>query len=211
LVTAAAAVSQPATAQRAASIYGGVQSGASSDVSGEDIDGSELDFGAGWDANSLDPPYYYGLRYAYWRHDGWAAYADFTHAKLYADDATLSRSGFDLLEFTDGLNVMTFGVQRRFATRAGFTPYLGAGVGFTYPHVETRSPAASGRTFEYQFGGPAVEIRAGASYALSERWAVFGEYEGNYLWLDVDMDGGGSLETDLATNALNLGVTLSFP
>jgi lipid A oxidase len=56
-----------------------------------------------------------------------------------------------------------------------------------------------------------VEIHAGASHAISERWAVFGEYQGTYVWLDVDMDGGGSLETQLATNALNLGLSFAFP
>jgi lipid A oxidase len=207
----ALALGQPAAGQHALSAYGGLQSGASSDVSGRDVDGTGFDFSADWEANPLDPAYYYGLRYAYWRDDGWGGYADFTHAKLYADAATLARSGFGLLEFTDGLNVMTFGVQRRFTPRAGLIPYIGVGVGFAYPHVETRSPAADARTFGYQFGGPAVEIHAGASHAISERWAVFGEYQGTYVWLDVDMDGGGSLETQLATNALNLGLSFAFP
>jgi lipid A oxidase len=45
---------------------------------------------------------------------------------------------------------------------------------------------------------------------LSERWALFGEYQ--FTWSDdtADLDGGGSLETRIITNALNLGVSYRF-
>ena len=51
---------------------------------------------------------------------------------------------------------------------------------------------------------------AGASYDLNDQWAVFGEYQGTYSMNQIDLDSGGSLETDIITNALNLGVSFSF-
>ncbi len=190
------------------SVYGGVQGASSGDVKGRDIDESRLSFDVDWEGRSGDMPPYWGVRYAYRHSDAWAVTADFNHAKLYADERSLARAGFGRLEFTDGLNVLTVGVERRFAPVHGVRPYLGAGVGIAYPHVETRSPAARRETRGYQFGGPAAEIRAGAEYALSRRWAVFAEAEGNYVRLDVDMDGGGSLRSDVFTYAVNFGISL---
>ena len=85
---------------------------------------------------------------------------------------------------------------------------LGAGVAF--PHVEVQSSASATKTFGYQVTGPNVAWLAGVSYALNDRWRLFGEYKGTYSWLDADLDGGGSLETQIWTNAVNFGVSLAF-
>ncbi|WP_424933370.1 outer membrane protein [Amaricoccus macauensis] len=201
----------PVFAEHVVSVYGGYQFAQTGDMTGEDTDGTDLDFDVDWEGKSFDAPPYWGVRYAYWRQDDWGGYVDFTHVKLYADDGSMEDAGFDRLEFTDGLNVLTVGVQKRFPMQNGLVPYLGGGLGFTYPHVETRSPAASEDTFGYQFGGFAAEIRAGAAYAFNDRWQAFAEYEGNYAALDVDMDGGGSLESDLFTHAINFGVNFVIP
>jgi lipid A oxidase len=39
---------------------------------------------------------------------------------------------------------------------------------------------------------------------------VFGEYQFTYSSNNVDLPEGGSLETDIKTNALNIGLTLKF-
>ncbi len=86
------------------------------------------------------------------------------------------------------------------------TPYLGAALGISVPHVEARSPAAAESTSEYQFRGPVAEVRAG----LDQRWSILAEYEGTYADLDVDLKGGGSLQSGIVTNAINLGVSFTF-
>ena len=90
------------------------------------------------------------------------------------------------------------------------TPYVGLGAGVAFPHVEVQSSPTSTETFGYQITGPNVAWIAGVSYALSDRWRLFGEYKGTYSWLDADLDGGGSLETQIWTNAVNFGVSLAF-
>ena len=55
-----------------------------------------------------------------------------------------------------------------------------------------------------------AEIRAGLNWRLSERWSTFAEYEGTYADLDVDLEGGGALESEIVTNAINLGVSFTF-
>ena len=51
---------------------------------------------------------------------------------------------------------------------------------------------------------------AGAKYDLNERFAVFGEYQFVYSSNDADLDGGGSLKSDIKTNAINVGLSLKF-
>ena len=99
--------------------------------------------------------------------------------------------------------------MRRWPNQWGnVTPYVGGGLGIAVPHVDIES--AGGKTFGYQLTGPAVRWTAGASYDLNDQWAVFGEYQGTYSMNQIDLDSGGSLETDIITNALNLGVSFSF-
>ena len=87
-------------------------------------------------------------------------------------------------------------------------PYVGAGVGMNIPHVEVTR--ASGRTFEYQVGGVALQLQAGASYPLFEHVSAFAEYKANYSWVDVDIDSGATLQTNILTNAINTGITVSW-
>ena len=58
--------------------------------------------------------------------------------------------------------------------------------------------------------GPAARVTAGVSYDLNDRFAVFGEYQFTYSQNSVDLPEGGDLETDIKTNALNVGLTLKF-
>ncbi|MGV6848424.1 MAG: outer membrane protein [Marinibacterium sp.] len=194
------------------SLYTGLQNAHSTDVSGTDPTGvGPFNFSASWDGDSFSTPPYYGVRATWWRNDAWGFHLDFTHSKAYASDATLAATGFQTLEFTDGLNNITLGVTRRWLDLWGrATPYVGVGAGIAYPHVEVQTSPTAARTFEYQMTGPNVAWMAGISYALSDNWRVFGEYKGGYTWLDADLQGGGSLETNFWTNALNVGVSYAF-
>ncbi len=200
----------PALAEVELSFYGGLQSAPHSDVS---ISGDSVipddDFTAGWEGRSFDAPPYYGLRATWWRSSDLGFGVEVNHTKVYADDETLAESGLEHFEFSDGLNIITFNMFRRWEDAfGGFTPYLGGGVGVAVPHVEVTVPGS--KTFEYQLSGPAVALMAGASYPITDRWSVFGEYKGTYSMNSADLETGGSLESDIITNAVNFGVSFDF-
>ncbi|MFT6530974.1 MAG: lipid A oxidase [Limimaricola cinnabarinus] len=192
------------------SFYGGVQGAPHSGVT-VDRPGtaSDRDFTAGWEGNSFDAPPYYGLRATWWRENNLGFGVDFNHTKVYSDAETRAEQGLDTLEFTDGLNILTLNAYRRFPDAAyGLTPYVGGGFGVAAPRVEYDD--GEGRTDEYQLTGPAVALMAGASYSVTDSMSVFGEYKGTYSQNEADLVGGGTLESDIVTNALNLGVSFNF-
>ncbi len=190
------------------SAYGGWQSAPHSVV--EVTDGTS--FTAGWEGKSFEAPIYYGLRGTWWLDEmglpNTGLSIDFSHTKVYSDDETRAEAGYDVLEFTDGLNNLTANLLYRFEPIGVVTPYIGAGAGVVLPHVEVTRP--SGTTFEYQYGGPSVQVQAGLSYQFTENWSAFVEYKGNYSWVDVEIDSGDRLATNIVTNAVNLGVSFHF-
>ncbi len=213
LVSAAlTAVPLMASAEVELSFYLGLQESPHSRVDGTDPGNAVnpvLDFTAGWEGKSFDAPPYAGIRGTWWRSENLGFGAELTHAKVYADQDTLTNNGFSRLEFTDGINILTANAIYRWPDRWGnFTPYAGAGIGIAVPHVEVVS--AGGSTLEYQMTGPAVRWMAGASYAINDSWSVFGEYQGTYSVNDATLTNGGSLSTNILTNAVNVGVAFSF-
>lgn len=191
------------------SAYGGFQTAPHSDV--DVSDGTS--FNAGWEGKSFSSPPYWGVRGTYWFTEGKLAdlgiALDFSHAKVYADGDTLNETGWDTFEFTDGLNLITLNAFYRFPIEGSrFTPYVGIGAGLNVPHVEVTRP--SGRTFDYQVGGATIQATAGVKFAITERWSAFAEYKGNYSFVDVDIDSGDTLETDIITNAVNFGLSFKF-
>lgn len=205
-------VSTSASAGPEISLYLGSQMAGDSRVSGNDPAGvGSFSFPASWDGKSFDNPPHYGVRATWWRDErfGWAL--DFNHTKIYADGATLAASGFQKLEFTDGLNNLTFGPMWRWpGASSKLTPYAGLGAGVVIPHVESQSAPGAPFTAEYQLAGPSVAWMAGVSYDINDRWAIFGEYKGTYSWIDADLTGGGTLTTEVDTHAINFGVTYRF-
>ena len=177
---------------------------------------------------------YYGYRVTYWpsawRNVGIAI--DYTHAKIRAQrNATVSYSGtinggslppsgsdtvsnlFDVLEFTDGLSLITlngiYGLQRV----GVFHPYVGAGVGISIPHVEVtgHGPAVPfPRTFAYEFGGPAVQALVGVDVDVTSHLSLFGEYKLSWTTVNSGMTGGDRIHTNVTTNHLLVGATLKF-
>lgn len=200
-----------AAAEYEVSFYTGWQTSPHSDVSGFDPGGvGAFDFTSAWEGKSFEAPPHYGIRGIWWRNGGVYGYAlDFNHVKVYANDETRRRNGFERLELTDGLNIITANVMRRFPgeTRR-WTPYVGAGLGVAYPHVDVET--SGGTTYGYQLTGPAVSWVAGVTYPFTETWSVYGEYKGTYSQNSADLDNGGSLDTNIVTNALNVGVSFNF-
>lgn len=211
-----AATPQGASAEVDLQFYTGWQTAPHSVVSGDDPAGAgPFDFVAGWEGRSFGMPPHYGLRAVWWRSDLWGYDVDFNHTKVYADAETLGAAGtsggFEVLEFTDGLNALTVGAVRRWPGQWGaITPHLGAGLGIAIPHVEVQSNSTVLETRGYQFGGPVVTWRMGGSMDLNADWGLFAEYKGTYTLLDVNLDGGGRLQSDIVTNAINFGVTYTL-
>ncbi|GGL54263.1 lipid A oxidase (Involved in formation of 2-aminogluconate) protein [Wenxinia marina] len=199
-----------ASAELSFSLYGGLQS---SPHSGLTVEGDRVvpdtDVTAGWEGRSTDTPPYYGLRATWWANDRLGFGLDVNHTKVYADDETLAETGFDRLEFSDGLNIVTANAYYRWPGALGqLTPYVGGGVGVAIPHVELTSNGSE--TFEYQMTGPAVAAIAGVEYDVSDSVSVFAEYKGTYSMNEAELEDGGTLETDIVTNAVNVGVSFSF-
>lgn len=194
---------QPLRAEQVLSIYSGAQGAADSRI--EDSLGS---FITGWEGHSLKSPPYYGLRLTRWRPDGIGYGFEINHAKVYSDDP--ASHGYDRLEFTDGLNIVTVNLWKRWpARRSGLVPYVGAGLGVAVPHVDIQ-PAGEAHTFGYQLTGPAAQIVAGASYPLAGNWSLFGEVKGTWSRHRVDLDSGGVLRTEITTHAVNFGLNWQF-
>ena len=191
------------------SFYSGIQTSPHSRVEFRDGAGGRPDFTAGWDGRSLEMPPYYGLRGMLWTESGWGVGAEFTHAKVYGDDETLSASSFTTLEFTDGINILTANAFYRWdQPNSKWTPYAGAGLGISIPHVEVVGNGIS--VLEYQVTGPAIRLVVGISYEIDDRWAVFTEYNGTYSKNDIDLGNNATLQTNIITNAINIGFTHSF-
>lgn len=204
-------VAAPAVAQMEFSLYSGYQTAPHSNVSGNDPEnGGAVDFTAGWEGKSFDMPPYYGVRGTWWRSPTFGWGAEFTHAKVYADSATKAASGYDRLELTDGLNILTVNAMRRWPGQWGnVTPYIGGGIGIAVPHVDIQ-PTQGSHTHEYQLTGPALRWMAGASYEISSSWSAFAEYQGTYSANTIDLDSGGQLKTNIITNAINVGLSFKF-
>lgn len=200
----------PARAQVELSFYGGWQGAPNSGVTiAGDAAIPDTDVTAGWEGRPFEAPPQYGIRATWWTQGGLGFGVELNHAKVYADAETLAETGLDRLEFSDGLNILTVNGMRRWPGAFGMaTPYLGAGVGVAVPRVEVVGEGSE--TFEYQITGPAVSWMAGASVPITDRWSVFGEYKGTFSRNEADLAGGGTLETDVVTNAVNLGVSFSF-
>jgi lipid A oxidase len=160
-----------------------------------------------WLGKSFESPPYYGARATWWVSEKWGFGVEANHAKVYAENKLAL--GYNVLEFTDGLNLVTANAFRRFPNKSRITPYVGAGIGISVPHVEIQRIGES-RTFEYQLAGPAVILVAGASYAVNDSWSVFAEYKGSYSHNKTDVDAGGTLTTNIVTNAVNVGISYSF-
>ncbi|WP_373634978.1 outer membrane protein [Yoonia sp. SS1-5] len=198
-----------ATAEVELSFYGGLQSAQPSDVSiRNDDEIADDDLSIDWEGRSTTAPPYYGLRATKWQSPTFGYGLDFAHNKVYPKDDELP-AGYDVLEFTDGLNTLTVNAYRRWNAAFGeVSPYVGGGVGLSVPHVEVTN--GDSETFGYQLTGPAATWIAGASVPINDQWSVFGEYKGTYSANTADLDTGGTLETDIVTNAVNLGVSFNF-
>ena len=210
-LAATTAFAAPAVAEIEINMYLGAESPANSRVSGTDVTAGAFDRTIDWDGKSDAMPPYYGMRATWWTPSDIGYAFEFSHNKAYAPAGQMAAIGFDRMEFTDGHNILTLNLMKRWpgAWGAKVTPYVGVGVGAAIPHVDIQ-PTGGAHTLGYQVTGPAVRLLAGASYRISDRWSLFGEYQFTYSDNTVDLDGGGTLKTTLSSNAFNFGIGFHF-
>ena len=191
------------------SIYGGLQSSPHSRITGKhSTSGAQYSELVGWEGKSFDAPIYYGIRTTFWRSDKLSYGAEFTHTKAYAPNKALQSAGFDRLEFTDGHNIITLNINKRWEL-GEFNTYSLVGLGIAIPHVDAL-PSGGQHTFEYQYSGPAVRGAVGLSRKLNDKFSIFTEYQFTASDNKVSLRNGGSLNTKLLTNAINVGVSYNF-
>lgn len=207
--------SLPASAETQISVYGGANWNFKSDVTLSNSAIGNDDRSIGWDGGSFGMPPYWGVRGTYWlsKNSPWGFAIEYTHQKAVADLDFATDPKYSHLEFTDGNNLVMLEALYRFSPMMNGTlvPYVGAGVGVTVPHVEvTLRTVPADRTFEYQCCGFAAQIMAGLEYKLNNMWSLFTEAKLSYAHIDADLSGGGSLETDLWSPAVAVGLTYRF-
>lgn len=203
-------VPAPATAEIVLSFYTGVNTSPGSTVHYDFADGlGQRSVPVSWDGESNQMPPYFGTRITWWFDDmpNWGVAIDNAHTKVAANPMPPQ---FATLELTDGINMVIFDVHYRFLNRTRFTPYLGAGFGFTTPHVEVDNIAGTTHTSEYQFGGPAAQVLVGLEAEITDRWAVFGELKSAWARINADLNGGGWLRTEVVSNQVALGISYKF-
>lgn len=221
----------PALAEFQVGLYSGWTESFESDLTIVQPGGTNLTLSdVPWSEVPLHAPPYWGLRGTYWFDSApnWGFMVDYHHAKVIADQgAVVGASGtrdgvkigptdrvgntVETMEFTDGINEIFFGGQYRWIGER-WTPYVGVGVGFAFPHVEfRRAPGPPNpRTFDYQVTGVAVEGLIGIEYHVGPRLSIFGDYKLSYSNNDADLVGGGTLQTDITTNHFILGASWRF-
>jgi lipid A oxidase len=185
------------------SFYGGPQTTHPSIIRSPGFGGDKVN----WNSEPFVIPPYYGLRAKWWSEGRLGFGLDFFHAKAFADDP--AALGFDELNFSHGLNVLTADLWYRLPPVGRVTPYLGAGLGVVVPHVEVR-PTGGTPTANYQIAGPAATVVLGGALPVSRNWSVFTEYKATYSQIRARLDTGAPLDTNIFTDALNVGVTLRF-
>ena len=191
------------------SIYGGLQSSPHSRITGKhSTSGAQYSELVGWEGKSFDAPIYYGIRTTIWRSNKLSYGAEFTHTKAYAPNKALQSAGFDRIEFTDGHNIITLNINKRWEL-GEFNTYSLVGLGIAIPHVDAL-PSGGLHTFEYQYSGPAVRGAVGLSRKLNDKFSIFTEYQFTASDNKVSLRNGGSLNTKLLTNAMNVGVSYNF-
>lgn len=206
----ALSLTTPAAAEIVLSFYSGINDSPSSTVNFDFLDGvGRQSTRVNWDGESDQTPPYFGWRVTWWFNDrpNWGVAFDNAHTKVAANPMPPQ---FSTLEFTDGINMMTFNVLYRHLNRTRFTPYAGAGVGFTTPSVEVTNVPLTTHTDEYQFGGLAAQVLIGVEARITDRWAIFGELKSGWADIDADLNGGGWLSTEVVSNQVALGVSYKF-
>jgi len=190
-------------------MYSGAQGAHDTHITGVDEAGTPFDFTAAWEGRSSQMLIYYGMRLLRWQEDGWGYGIEITHSKVWATEETLINSGFNVLQFTDGNNVGTIDLARRVVLGNRLRAHVGIGLGIVVPHLAIRTPGGA-VTNGYQLTGGAGRWFGGVTYQFAESVSAFSEWAGMYTVHRAELTDGGTLDADIVTHAINVGVTFSL-
>ena len=216
-----------ANAEISLAVYSGTVFTENTDVRLTQAGGTDLTFkNVSWDDESFETPIFWGVRLTWWLENSpeWGLALEFAHPKMLAKldevvDVSGTRAGtpvntseplsntFSHFEFTDGYNLLTFGLFHRWGherkKRYSFVPYLGVGAGVAIPYVETTISGVDTR--EYQVTGLAVQAMAGTEFFITNPFSLFIEYKLNYSDMTADLDDGGTLRLEPTTHLFMFG------
>lgn len=224
----------------ALSAYGGKAWNSDADLRLKEPGGTDLKLsGVELDAESFERPIYYGLRGTYWlppagadeaaaRLGTWGLMLEFTHTKANADEdqvvhqqgtrngAPVSgsfpvRDSIESYELSHGHNLLTLNALHRWlpmGRRGRLQPYVGAGAGLACPRVEALVNGVE--TDGYQLAGWTVQGLAGVNVDLTRSLGAFVEYKLNWADVDAELGGGGSIQQEIWTHQLLVGLTWRF-
>lgn len=203
----------PALAEVQLSVYGGTNTNFDSKVKTDR--GSVHDSRTvSWDGKSMEAPPYWGARATYWlpNNNPWGVALDYTHQKAYADINFTADPVYDHLEFTDGNNIVTLNAMYRFQRpNSAWNFYVGGGPGVAIPSFEvTLDGDASSATHEYQITGFAAQMLGGAQYKFNDHVAAFTEAKLSYTQINGDINGGGTVKTNVWSPHALAGLSYSF-
>ncbi len=221
-VAALLLMAAPAAAELELSLYLGAQSVQESTGSGTLPGGAAASRKFDWEGRPFDAPLYYGGRAIWWTDSNLGFGVEGTDAKAYASAADLAAIGASRFELSNGHNIFTANIMKRwpgaFANHARWTPYAGAGIGIAVPHVDVQIIGATNRTYDFETTGPALRGLAGMKFELSDRWALFTEYQVTWSDNDITIDADpavagqtdGRINTQIVTHAVNFGLSFNF-
>jgi lipid A oxidase len=188
-----------------------------------------------FDDESFTQPIFWCVRGGYWMKalPEYGFMLEFSHPKAISDTSQVTnvagnRNGapyagrqpisddIQELEMSHGYNFLTLNFMRRwFPTGKRDTsfwgrmqPYAGVGAGLAIPHVQATVDGVS--TSEYQIAGWTMQGLLGINYDLVAGLSAFLEYKLNYSSVDMNLSDGGSISTEIWTNAFILGLSYRF-
>ncbi|MFL5340637.1 MAG: outer membrane protein [Gemmataceae bacterium] len=185
--------------------------------------------GVSWRTEPFGAPPYYGFQLGYFldAFPSLGIVGDYTHNKMIANldqpvpvvggrnglpvnDVERMDATFTRMQFTDGLNTLTWSLVYRLQALQSIKlqPYVGAGLGLAFPDVETQF-VGQPLLKQYEWRGPALHALAGVNYSLFQNAALFAEYKFDYIYLDVDIPGGRQL-THVNSHQFTFGWRLMF-
>jgi lipid A oxidase len=166
------------------------------------------------------------------RNGAWGIALGYTHAKAVVDQTQVVRQSgtrqgtpvngnfpvsdsIDAYQLSHGHNFLTLNgmyrwiLEQRDRTILGrLHPYLGAGAGLVFPHVEATVNGSV--TNEFQIAGPALQAYFGLDFDIVGPLNAFAEYKLNWADVTSELNGGGSIQSEIWTHQLIVGLTLRF-
>jgi outer membrane protein W len=184
-----------------------------------------------WEADPLKAAPYYGLRFTHFFDDrpNWGIGLDYTHYKMYAQTergvaVTGTWQGVPInsnasmnqyvqhFEISHGVNLLSLNGIYRWNNSSflegRLQPYLGAGLGFYWPHSENTVNNLN-HTTGYDASGLGVQLLGGVQYRLGPQWGLFAEVKFDRGTAKVDI-ANGRAQTPLRTFHALGGVQYGF-